>query len=66
MQIPDITNKHILVEVVDELKYRLKARLASSGPDPILVDFNNVLNSFIKEWELNKDQHSFAALKEKI
>lgn len=66
IQIPDISSRETLVRVVDELKYRLKARVSARlvGPhkDNMLEDFNLLLNKFIKSWLLDSDPHSFATL----
>lgn len=62
MKIPNIENKEILVSIVDELKYRLKFSISKDKRDPMIDDFNALLNKFIFCWGLDKDQHSFAKL----
>jgi hypothetical protein len=66
MQIPDIASRDVLVEIVDELKHRLKARISCGliGPhkDNMLEDFDKLLNEFISRWKLDSDPHMFATL----
>ncbi len=60
MNIPDIKNDEALVQIIDELKYRLKARRINEFN--MLEDFNLFLNSFIEKWYLDSDKHIFATL----
>ncbi|MEA3225035.1 MAG: hypothetical protein U9Q07_03730 [Planctomycetota bacterium] len=67
--IPTIVSRNMLVRVVDELKYCLKGRLergiATETRDPMLEDFNDLLNNFIVKWKLGEDSHNFAVLPRK-
>jgi len=51
-----------LVRTLDELKHRLKARVAA--PRPITDEFDRVLNAFIERWGLDGDKHNFATIPE--
>ena len=62
MKISDINSRETLVSVVDELKYRIKSGIIKDKKDPMIDDFNDLLNKFIFCWGLDKDQHSFAKL----
>jgi len=62
MIIPDIGNRHVLVAIVDEMKYRLKEGFTVRPIDPMLLEFNHLLDEFIARWELDGDQHSFARI----
>ena len=55
----DIKTDEDLVQVIDELKHRLKAGIPYS---PMKAEFNAVLNAFIRKWRLDTDPHAFATL----
>lgn len=57
MNIPDIKNDQILVDVIDELKFRLKTR---DDQAHLTHAFNILLNEFIQNHQLNFDQNCFA------
>ena len=59
MKLPDIKDDETLVEIIDEIKFRLKISLPYSK---MRDDFNNLLNQFISKWNLDEDQHNFASL----
>jgi len=48
---------HELIREVDELRYQLK----TSGHSAMRDDFTRLLDGFIRKWNLDTDQHSFAA-----
>jgi len=62
MSMRNIDSPEVLVNVIDELKYRLKCRTVHEYP--MLESFDAALNKFIVWWELDGDQHSFATLPE--
>ncbi len=57
IKIPLIKDDQTLIEVLDELKYALKQ--GNSNQTDFQKEFNSLLNSFISEWSLNKDEHIF-------
>ena len=50
-----------IVSIVDELKYHMK----QPNLTKIAISFNNKLNEFIEENQLDSDPHMFAVIKEK-
>jgi len=65
MQLYEIFEDSTLVDIIDELKHRIKP-LSSNGNSGTVLGrvFNEKLNEFIKEWHLDKDQHNFAKISE--
>lgn len=59
VSIPEIHSDSDLVCVIDYLKHSLKAALPYTE---LQGAFNAVLNKFIKDYHLDTDPHSFAAL----
>lgn len=59
--IPFMCSREFLVKVLDELMFRMKG---SDLEDQMFSDFYTQLRSFIKRWNLDQDQHSFASLPE--
>lgn len=56
MNIPDIDDDFTLIKIIDELKYRLKARKNS----PLCNEFDAFLNHFIDKHQLlDEDNHNF-------
>lgn len=51
-----------LVQTIDEIKHRLKARIGLGKDSPIATEFNDLLNMFIADWGLDSDSHAFATL----
>ena len=60
--IPDIRNDADAVLVIDELKYRLKARilLDCQQEAPVAASLNQALNRIIREHGLDSDPGEFA------
>jgi len=62
IKIPDLDNDEIVVRVIDELKFRLKARMSAPRATPIAENLNDSLNALIDKFRLGDKQHSFAEL----
>lgn len=54
-----ISTDEELVNVLDELKFNIGAGFPYS---PMRLAFNELLNSFIKDWGLDSDPNAFASL----
>ena len=57
MQIRDIRTDRAAIEIIDELKYRLKMRGENT---PICDALNSALNKIIEDFSLGWSQHDFA------
>ena len=51
-----------LVRIIDELKYKIKG----SPQTHMIFHFNNILNDFIDDYNLDTDPHMFATLPKKV
>lgn len=62
----EIDSRKALINALNVLKIGLKARvcvdLTGDNADPMLEDFNSMLNKFIIKWKLDGDPHDFASL----
>jgi hypothetical protein len=59
----DIDTDDELVDVIDELKFRLKS--GTWDGQLMKVAFNELLNQFIEDWGLNGDPDAFASIPDK-
>ena len=60
--IPEIESDQELIELIDELKHRIKGCIRKNGKYSVMQsDFNNALDIIIRIHNLNTDPHMFAS-----
>jgi hypothetical protein len=62
VEMPDITNDEDLASVLDELRYRIKGGKYNARGRSLTEDFDSILYQFIRDYGLDKDPHTLAAL----